>query len=61
MNETDSSNLENNNSSDDWRSWPPEDYLHTLVHELRTPLMVIAGYTEILSDETRKELHFKGT
>jgi len=58
MNESDSPNNENERS-DDWKSWPPEDFLSNLTHELRIPLMVIAGYVEVLSNETRKELHPK--
>jgi len=58
MNESDSPNNENE-KSDEWKSWPPEDFLSNLTHELRTPLMIISGYAEVLSDETRKELHPK--
>jgi signal transduction histidine kinase len=56
MNETDS---QNNEKTDEWKSWPPEDFLSNLTHELRTPLTIISAYAEILSDETRKELHPK--
>ncbi len=57
MNETDSSGPESNNNSDEWKSWPPEFFLLNLVYELRTPLMMIKGYAEILGNETMKEHH----
>lgn len=56
MNETDLPNDEDK-TSDEWKSWPPETYLHNLTHELRTPLLLISGYTDVLSDETIKEMH----
>jgi signal transduction histidine kinase len=56
MNGSDSQNNDNK-KSDEWKSWSPEDFLSNLTHELRTPLMGISGYVEILSNETRKELH----
>ena len=57
MNETDSAGLESNNDSDDWKSWSPEFFLAVLLHELRTPIMVISGYAKILSNEEMKENH----
>jgi signal transduction histidine kinase len=56
MNESDLLNNEGE-KSEEWRSWTPEAFLSTLVHELRTPLMAIKGYAGILSDEARKDLH----
>jgi signal transduction histidine kinase len=57
MSETHSQNSETNQSSDEWKSWPPEFFLLTLLYELRTPLLAIKGYTAILSDEKMKEHH----
>jgi signal transduction histidine kinase len=57
MNETDSLNPESNHNVDEWRSWPPEFFLSVLLHELRSPLMIIKGYAKILSDEKTKEHH----
>jgi signal transduction histidine kinase len=54
MNETDS---QNNEKSDEWKSWPPEFFLSVLLHETRTPLMIIKGYVEILSNEETKQHH----
>ena len=51
MNETGSSN----NNSDAWRSWPPELFLANLLHEIRTPVMIIKGYTKLLSVENDAE------
>lgn len=57
MNETDSGNPESNSHSDKWKSWTPEEYLSILVHELRTPLMIIKSYLAILTSEDTKEHH----
>ena len=40
---------------DDWKSWSPELFLANLLHELRSPVMIIKGYTKILADEEMKE------
>jgi len=39
------------------KRWTPKEFLVVLLPELRTPVTVIAGYAQILSDETKKELH----
>jgi signal transduction histidine kinase len=57
MNETDAPNSESEHNSDDWKSWPPKDFLSNMLHELRTPLMMIKGYVAILSNEEAKEHH----
>jgi len=54
MDEIDSSNLESEN---DWKSAPPKEFLNIVLHELRTPMTLISGYVEILSNEKQKELH----
>jgi signal transduction histidine kinase len=43
-----SSNLE-------WKSMTQKDLLSIVLHELRTPMMVIKGYVEVLSKEDGKE------
>jgi signal transduction histidine kinase len=55
MNGTSSSNLESNETSKDWRSWPPELFLANLLHEIRTPVMIIKGYTRLLAVEKNTE------
>jgi signal transduction histidine kinase len=57
MNETNSASIESNNHSDDWKSWPPELFLANLLHEIRTPVMIIKGYAKFLSAEKTTE-HF---
>jgi len=57
MSETDSQPIESNLNSEEWKSWPPESYLAVLLHELRTPIMIIKGYAQILSNESAKEHH----
>jgi signal transduction histidine kinase len=59
MNETDSQHRESNQNSDEWKSWPPELYLAVLLHELRTPIMMIKGYAQILSNESAGEHHLQ--
>ena len=59
MNEIDSSDLEDNNKPYDWKSGSPEDVLWMIIYEFRTPLTLIKGYTEMLSNETVKEQHPK--
>jgi len=59
MDETDSSNPESNNKSDEWKSWTPKEFLATTLHELRTPIILIKDWIEILSNEETKELHPK--
>jgi len=50
-------NSEESDNSDEWKSWTPKEFLSTTIHELRTPILLIAGYTELLSNEEAKELH----
>ena len=57
MNDIDSQDSEIEPQSDDWKSWSPELFLTILLPELRTPLIAIKGYIEILADEKRKEHH----
>ncbi|HEX5940779.1 MAG TPA: histidine kinase dimerization/phospho-acceptor domain-containing protein [Anaerolineales bacterium] len=57
MDDTNSLNNDLNNNRDDWRSWSPQMFLTSLLYELRTPVMVIKGYTQILSNEAMKEHH----
>ena len=59
MTDEDILNPDDNSRSDDWRSWTPRQFLSTTIHELRTPIMLIHGYTELLSNEESKELHPK--
>ena len=40
-------------------SWPPEAFLTTILPELRTPMMIIKGYTLILADQNAQEDHPK--
>jgi len=56
MNELDSPNDENE-KSDEWKSYTPEVFLNVLWYELRTPLIAIKGFAGILSNQTTKELH----
>jgi len=37
--------------------WEPEKMLPVFLHEFRTPLMIIKGYVEILSNEETKKHH----
>jgi signal transduction histidine kinase len=55
MNETAPSNEGISKDSDDQTSWPPEVFLANLLHELRTPVMIIKGYTKFLSTEKTTE------
>lgn len=57
MDDTNSLNNDLNNNRDDWRSWSPQMFLTSLLYELRTPVTVIKGYTQILSNEAMKEHH----
>lgn len=59
MDGNDSSNSESENKRDDWKSWTPEVFLATILHELRTPMMIIKGYTHILADENAKDHHLE--
>jgi len=56
MNESDLPNNENE-KTDEWKSWPPEAFLNILWHELRTQLTAIKAYAGILSNQTNTELH----
>ena len=57
MNESDSSNPEDDYKPYDWKSKPPEDVLSDYLHEIRTPLSIIRGYVGILSNDAFKENH----
>ena len=57
MNEIDPEDIASKPDSEEWKSWPPEFFLTVLLPELRTPLIVIKGYTEILADEKMKNHH----
>jgi signal transduction histidine kinase len=59
MNDEDLLSSEENSRSDDWRSWTPREFLSTTIHELRTPIMIIKCWTELLSNEESKEHHPK--
>ena len=55
MNEGNSPEMESNANSEEWKSWPPELFLANLLHELRTPVMIIKGYTKFLTTEQTTE------
>lgn len=57
MSEPDSLNLESENDSEDGKPSTPKEFINTMLHEFRTPITVIKGYVEILSNETQKEHH----
>ena len=57
MNEANSSNRELENGSGDWKPSTPKEFIAGMLHELRTPMTVIKGYVQILSNETQKEHH----
>ena len=57
MNEIDPQDIASKSYSEEWKSWSPEFFLTILLPELRTPILAIKGYAEILSDEKRKEHH----
>jgi len=57
MEDEDLLNSEENNRTDERKSRTPKEFLSMAIHELRTPIMLIKGYTEILSNEETKELH----
>jgi len=59
MNKSDSSDLEDNDKPYDWKSGSPEDVLRMIIYEFRTPLTLIKGYAEMLSNEAAKEHHPK--
>ena len=56
MNDVDSSNTESENNLDNWKSSTPEEFLATMLHELRNPMMIIKGWVGILSDEKPKNI-----
>jgi signal transduction histidine kinase len=55
MNETSSASTESEDRPEAWRSWPPELFLANLLHDIRTPVMIIKGYTKLLSAEKGRE------
>lgn len=57
MDETNSPHNDSNENRHDWRSWSPQMFLTSLLYELRTRVMVIKGYTQILSNQAMKERH----
>jgi len=57
MDEEIPSNSELNDKLENWKQWTQREFLTVLLPELRTPVTIIAGFTQILSDETKKELH----
>ena len=59
MNESDSSDIENNENPNDWKSQSPEDVLFHYLHEIRNPVSLMKGWTGILSNEDVKESHPK--
>ena len=48
---------ESNDKLENWKQWTPKEFLVVLLPELQTPVTVIAGYVQILSDETKREFH----
>jgi signal transduction histidine kinase len=57
MSKADSLNLESENDSEDGKPSTPKEFINMMLHEFRTPIAVIKGYVEILSNETQKEHH----
>ena len=57
MSESDSSNLESENDQDNWKLVPPKQFLTIVLHELRTPITIIKGHVDLLSNEKQKEYH----
>jgi signal transduction histidine kinase len=56
MDKKDSSNNEIDNSNE-WKSWTPKQMISVFLHETRTPLSIIKGYAEILSNKEATEHH----
>ena len=46
-------------NSEIWKTWAPREYISNMLHELRTPIMIIKGYAAHLSNDETKELHPK--
>ena len=44
-------------SSEFWKTLTPQEFIGVMLHELRNPVMVIKGYTALLSNEEAKEHH----
>ena len=57
MDQTSSPDNDSNDNREDWRAWSPEMFMTSLLYELRTPMIVLKGYTQILSNEAMKEHH----
>ena len=57
MNEANSSNPGWENDSGDWKPSTPKEFINTMLHEFRTPITVIKGYVEVLSNEKQREHH----
>ena len=56
MNSSESPNTKND-KTEEWRTWTPAQTLSNFLHESRTPLIIIKGYTQILSNNEAKEHH----
>lgn len=57
MDETPSPNSSSHDKAEKWKSLSTEDFLADLIHELRAPIMIIKGYTILLSDEKSTEYY----
>ena len=57
MEETPSPHPGPHDKAEEWKSLSLEDFLADLIHELRAPVMIIKGYTMLLSDEKSTEYY----
>jgi signal transduction histidine kinase len=57
MDETPSPHSGSNDKAEEWKTLSLEDFLGDLIHELRAPIMIIKGYTILLSDEKSTEYY----
>ena len=57
MDETPAPNTGSNDKAEEWKTLLLEDFLADLIHELRAPIMIIKGYTILLSDEKSTEYY----
>ena len=51
------SNPGSDDASEIWETLTPQEFIAVMLHELRNPVMVIKGYTALLSNEEAKEHH----